>query len=318
LGTLSEGGAVMARIDNYYEDIAQAIKCGDNKRVSEIAQYFYDRVSWGARSFVVEDVQVSNISLHIKIKAMIDGDEVPLEIVFPINRKGSIVKVTGHLPCGQFIEVSSMDRCVDFLGVPFAFLQGMQTLAACICSQIEQNKEELLGMFKKRTEDRFEWLLKRRDILHDEIISLEQLKLTTENQLKKLLDDVKSISADNPPVIQPPNIQAVNRELEKWGVAPILGACSVSEVRKKYVGKSGIYFAWRMTDGEINYVGRSSNISQRVSNGRDELRNCQMTVLEMPDELTHHWECYFIWLLRPACNTETRRAIKSIKAEDAA
>jgi hypothetical protein len=74
--------------------------------------------------------------------------------------------------------------------------------------------------------------------------------------------------------------------------------------------KSGIYFGWR--NSKCFYVGRSSNIKNRLRSHQIISLSDDVSWLEMPDEDTHANELFYIWLLQPESNGQMKAAVKSI------
>jgi hypothetical protein len=89
---------------------------------------------------------------------------------------------------------------------------------------------------------------------------------------------------------------------------PHIPLYEVNDVRKHFKGKAGIYFAISRKHGGIEYVGRSEDLGTRVSAGRDELRGCIFSILQMPEWETHAAELAYIAACRPARNAHIQRA----------
>jgi hypothetical protein len=91
-------------------------------------------------------------------------------------------------------------------------------------------------------------------------------------------------------------------------------------VAEKYERDSGLYFAWRATDGLLQYVGRSKTLGIRVygfkndvnpwNEKRSEIYGCLINVILMPEYETHVAELYYIWKLRPFMNGEVKNYLK--------
>ena len=73
--------------------------------------------------------------------------------------------------------------------------------------------------------------------------------------------------------------------------------------------KSGIYFGWR--GSKCFYVGRSSNIKNRLRSHQIISLSDDVSWLEMPDEDTHANELFYIWLLQPESNGQMKASEKS-------
>ncbi len=96
--------------------------------------------------------------------------------------------------------------------------------------------------------------------------------------------------------------------LASYPDVPHIPLYEISDVRKHFKGKAGIYFAISRKHGGIEYVGRSEDLGTRVSPGRDELRGCVISILQMPEWETHAAELAYIAACRPARNAQIQRA----------
>ena len=65
---------------------------------------------------------------------------------------------------------------------------------------------------------------------------------------------------------------------------------------------SGIYIAVCETTGAVRYVGKSSDVTRRVSKSRRELAECKLAVIEMPEAEIHFAELHYIAKCRPTRN----------------
>lgn len=78
--------------------------------------------------------------------------------------------------------------------------------------------------------------------------------------------------------------------------------------------RSGIYFGWR--NSKCFYVGRSENIEERLRAHHVIRLDDDVSWLEMPVYDTFTNESFYIWLLKPECNGEVKRAERSNNSED--
>jgi hypothetical protein len=84
---------------------------------------------------------------------------------------------------------------------------------------------------------------------------------------------------------------------------------TVDEVRSMK-SFSGVYIAISEQTGAVQYVGKSCDVTKRVSKSRPELRGCKLAVIKMPEPEIHFAELYYISKCRPVCNKEGRLAVK--------
>lgn len=82
---------------------------------------------------------------------------------------------------------------------------------------------------------------------------------------------------------------------------------SIEEVRKMEPF-SGIYVAVNKTTGSVQYVGKSRDVTGRVSSKRPELEGCQLAVIKMAEQEIHFAEFFYISTLRPTHNWEGRQS----------
>ncbi len=67
---------------------------------------------------------------------------------------------------------------------------------------------------------------------------------------------------------------------------------------------SGIYIAINETTGSVQYVGKSKDVTRRVSASRPELSECRIALVKMPEAEIHFAELYYIAKCRPTHNKE--------------
>lgn len=75
--------------------------------------------------------------------------------------------------------------------------------------------------------------------------------------------------------------------------------------------KSGIYFGWR--EAKCFYVGKSVHIESRLKNHHYIMAHDDVSWLEMSESEIHLNELFYIWLLAPECNSESKQADKGVK-----
>lgn len=72
---------------------------------------------------------------------------------------------------------------------------------------------------------------------------------------------------------------------------------------------SGVYFCW--VGGVCVYVGKSVNVPNRICS-HNIIQACEdVSWIEMPEHEIHHAEQFYIWLLRPCRNNESKLALRS-------
>ena len=79
--------------------------------------------------------------------------------------------------------------------------------------------------------------------------------------------------------------------------------------------RSGIYFGWRQSN--CFYVGKSTNIESRLRSHHVITPDDDVSWLEMPTSEIHLNELFYIWLLAPECNKESRQSDKKLGEETA-
>jgi hypothetical protein len=65
---------------------------------------------------------------------------------------------------------------------------------------------------------------------------------------------------------------------------------------------SGVYIAVCETTGAVRYVGKSTDVTRRVSKSRPELSDCKIAVIKMPEPEIHFAELHYIAKCRPTRN----------------
>jgi hypothetical protein len=76
---------------------------------------------------------------------------------------------------------------------------------------------------------------------------------------------------------------------------------------------SGIYFGWR--NGICFYVGKSVNIPSRLKSHDKIQHDDDVSYLRFDEKDIHHHELFYIWLMKPIENNETKQATKTALAE---
>jgi hypothetical protein len=71
---------------------------------------------------------------------------------------------------------------------------------------------------------------------------------------------------------------------------------------------SGIYIAVNEETGAVQYVGKSKDVTRRVSASRPELKNCRIALVKMPESEIHFAELHYISKCRPTHNQEGRKS----------
>ncbi len=82
---------------------------------------------------------------------------------------------------------------------------------------------------------------------------------------------------------------------------------AVEEIRRME-SFSGIYVAVNEDTGHVEYVGKSTDVTKRVSRTRPELDGCKLAVIKIPASEIHFAELFYIAQLRPRRNSEGRKA----------
>jgi len=80
-------------------------------------------------------------------------------------------------------------------------------------------------------------------------------------------------------------------------------AFTIDEVRSME-SFSGVYIAINESTGGIQYVGKSRDVTRRVSKARPELDGCRLALIKMPESDIHFAELHYIAKYRPTHNRE--------------
>ena len=83
---------------------------------------------------------------------------------------------------------------------------------------------------------------------------------------------------------------------------PVPAACFTIEEVRCMDSFSGIYIAIHETTGAVQYVGKSRDVTKRVSASRKELAGCRIAVIKMPESEIHFAELHYIAKCRPYAN----------------
>lgn len=87
--------------------------------------------------------------------------------------------------------------------------------------------------------------------------------------------------------------------------------CKFDEIKDQGLkGVSGVYFAWN-NFGSVVYVGRSSDLHKRLISHSTVTDNHLISWLEFPESKIYTYELFYIWLLEPSLNNETKLSIKA-------
>lgn len=83
---------------------------------------------------------------------------------------------------------------------------------------------------------------------------------------------------------------------------PVPAACFTIEEVRAMQPFSGIYIAIHEHTGAVQYVGKSRDVTKRVSSSRKELADCRIAVVRMAPEDIHFAELHYIAKCRPYAN----------------
>jgi hypothetical protein len=150
-----------------------------------------------------------------------------------------------------------------------------------------------------------------RDRLNKLLSDTAFLNLIQENKLRDVLDSYgvyQQSQAARKTDLRLKNIIAKACAFHEMPLPP--GAFCKAKDTADMGDKSGIYFGWR--NSKCFYVGRSSNIKNRLRSHQIISLSDDVSWLEMPDEDTHANELFYIWLLQPESNGQMKAAVKSI------
>lgn len=83
---------------------------------------------------------------------------------------------------------------------------------------------------------------------------------------------------------------------------PVPAAVFTVEEIRKMESFSGVYIAINEESGVVEYVGKSCDVTKRVSSARPELKDCRIAVVKMDAEDIHFAELHYIALCKPRRN----------------
>lgn len=83
---------------------------------------------------------------------------------------------------------------------------------------------------------------------------------------------------------------------------PIPAACFTIDEVRAMKSFAGIYIAIHEITGAVQYVGKSRDVTRRVSLARKELQGCRIAVIDMPEDEIHFAELYYIAKCKPYAN----------------
>ena len=83
---------------------------------------------------------------------------------------------------------------------------------------------------------------------------------------------------------------------------PVPAACFTIEEVRAMDPFSGVYIAIHQTTGNVQYVGKSKDVTKRVSASRKELLGCKIALIQMPEQEIHFAELHYIAQCRPTAN----------------
>lgn len=294
-----------AMIDVYRKEIEAAINANDSKWIASIARSFCERchysLAWKITGLNARACPVDGLQAHVDIQ-LEDGSTASVLIGFVDGKRRLTVN-------GQHVSANSSADVVHALQVPCAFFDGIyyaiEGLARIARGEIRDQLARLDCETKQKRAafDRecnaIEYAQKSLNKINKQL-AVAQGRLAKAVEARKLVGDARSWT------ICPVDFNSRLIDASAMLSIPASEFISLHEAKKKLLGKSGVYFGWRVTDGKCVYVGKSINLGVRVGPHREELSDCKLTYIEMPAEHIHTWELFFIWLHRPERNKELR------------
>jgi len=306
-------GGMGPMIDVYADEIAMALSSGNPKWIAEIAETFLTRCHYHRR-WRIEAVQH-----HICPQ---DGLQILIAIRFSDGRPGE-VRVGNFSGKRRLIVDSEVVSCessasvVHSLGVPCCFFDGIYYAAECVHEDARDDIAEMtkacdreyitassklsqvqgsISWYERRLQETTSQFYSAKDALSDAIDritvarSVDSVSIVPVDWNSRIGEALWSIQNQSPSFV------------------------SLCDAKNVLAGKSGIYFGWRVTDGKCVYVGKSKNLGSRLHGGRQELLDCKVSYIEMPEDQIHIWELFYIWLHRPERNSEVRKSADAVAA----
>jgi hypothetical protein len=302
-------------IDAYREEIAAAISRGNHARLCEIAMAFCERCHW-YKPWRIVNVRshmcpLNGLLVYIDIEQE-DAAPAVVAVGYFHNKRRLTVN-------GESIKCDSAADVVHALQVPCSFFDGIYYAIEGI-ERIASGelKEQLLQWDKEAKSHRDAaaraWF--SFDVANKAIEQAEKRAVDAERRLARAVESRRLVGNKRTWTICPVDFKSRIVDARAMVDAPHPEFVSLVDAKERLSGKSGVYFGWRVTDGKCVYVGKAKDLGKRLHPRREELKDCRITYLEMPEEDIHLWEPFFIWLHKPERNIETRMsdAVKANKA----
>ena len=294
-------------IDDYYYQLEDALESKDPEQMAELAKGFYDR--WADTSKLhIQSVELMSSYAQLNVSGVFKGELKDFVIRFNFENSRKQISITPPKGRKEWV-IERMDKAVEFLGVPMHYLEGMECAFRAMAAE---EWEDGNGRGKQNMR-----LAEERNALKVEIN--KKVKILGQLDEKIILCPAGRTVHANIPALSgsqwdgtegcEPHCDFSNvteKALRKYGQIPTDEPIEVAEARKKYKGKTGLYFGWCVETGALHYVGKATDFYSRLDPKRRELARCRVNVLLMPEPMIHTWEAFFIWLCRPLRNSEVR------------
>lgn len=327
-----EGRLDMAHIDNIHERFLNTLKRKDKDpgAVVELAAGIYERYHENLQEFWPERVECSFGQGYMVGALRIDGKMRKFDLVYQPDRRGEkhFLRIYKTDKEGNFREhcerspIRGMHNICDFLGVPFSYIEGVCEILELL---VETNYDPL---GERQSAER--QLIDENKKLEDEIFKKKELLQSLDwtcNWVASKLSSVRCLEQDVQAEIpvekggfywneEWEDFNGDKKTIQKFGKVPKTRPVTIEKAKEKYKGKSGVYFAWSIFDGSLQYVGKGKDVGERLHPKRKELKECHVSVKVMPEKQIHLWELYFIWLCQPQRNHEVKQSMsKRIREE---
>jgi hypothetical protein len=302
-----EGGVMSAVIDVYRNEISMALSSGDDKWLATIARAFCERCH-GYRSWKIVSVKAHACPLN-GLQAQIgiqfdDGSDANVIVGYENGKRRLFLN-------GEDCGCDSSADVVHALQTPCAFFDGIyyaiEGLAGVVTSEL---KERILRFNEDYKQAHAKWK-KECDSLNYVYGELSKTKVKLRNaeaSLARALEAKALVGSPGSWSICPTDFDSRLLSATNFTTPDNCDPVTVHDAKKKLSGISGVYFGCRVTDGRIVYIGKAKDLGDRLHPRRQELIDCKIIYIKMPEEHIHHWELFYIWLHRPERNRETKEA----------
>jgi len=303
-----------ATIDVYHDEISAALSQGDHARLCEIARSFCERChywkSWRITNVTSRLCSLDGLQVRVAIELVGDSPSQAEVFIGYSNGKRRLTLNGERISCNSSADVVHALEvpCSFFDGIYFA-IEGIERIAKG--EMREQIAEWDDAAKASRLSAERAWI--NIEYAEKKLAKTNRLAGEAESRLARAVERRRLVGNRTTWTMRP--IDFASRLIDAQSMVELydLEFISLAEAKLKLLGKSGVYFGWRVTDGKCVYVGKSENLGKRLHPRREELVDCKITYIEMPPDEIHTWELFFIWLHRPERNKEVRESVASME-----